>query len=164
MIRPQAAATLRRWRSLLVGAALIGLGLYWALGFGGVLALVGWAVVLVGLGVAITGLQRLWFLAGDGGPGIVSIVEGRITYFGPLTGGSADLSEMSGLIYDPTGRPPHWILEQPGQPALAIPINAEGAEVLFDTFASLPGLSSSRVVQVMRISGSGRTQLWRRGP
>ena len=160
LIRPEIVTALHRWRDVLSGAALAGLGVYWVLGSGGAVAIFGWVLVIAGSGLVVTGAVRAQFVTTGNGPGMVSVVEGKITYFGPLTGGSADLSEISGLGYDPTGRPAHWILDQPGQPSLAIPVTADGAETLFDLFSSLPGVNSTMLLQATR--SRHRAQLWRR--
>ena len=108
------------------------------------------AALAVGALLIIAGIQRGRFRTGSGGPGVVQIVEGRIAYFGPLTGGTAELGQLSRLVLDPSGKPPHWLLHQPGQLPLAIPLTAEGADALFDAFATLPGLQTERMLAEMR--------------
>ncbi len=57
-IRPEARAALHRWREALTGAAVMALGLYWALSVGGFLGWVGWLLVPAGAALAVIGLQR----------------------------------------------------------------------------------------------------------
>ena len=83
-------------------------------------------------------------------------------YFGPLTGGSIDLRELSRLIYDPTLHPAHWRLEQVGQHALLVPVNAEGAQSLFDAFATLPGLRMDRVLKATKGESTHPIVIWQR--
>jgi hypothetical protein len=99
---------------------------------------------------------------GGGGPGVVQVVERRIGYFGPLNGGLVDLDAITSLSLDPTEHPRHWVITHEGGPALHIPVNAEGADVLFDTFASLPGLSPGRVASTLKHEATGPIVLWRR--
>ena len=160
-VRPGAARALHRWREVLIAAAVAALGLWLALGHG-FLVWVGGALVVTGLGLAVVALQRLRFGAGRGGPGVVRVVEGQIAYFGPLTGGAVAQSELRLLRLDPTAKPAHWVLEQDGQPPLFIPLNAEGADALFDVFAALPGLSSTGLLARMRAPGDHPVVIWRR--
>ena len=145
-IRPEAQAALWRWREVILGALVALLGLSWATGPGGVLAWVGWLLVAAGFALGVVGAQRARFRAEGGGPGVVSVDEGQIAYFGPLSGGVVAARELERLTLDPTLHPAHWVLAQPGHPPLAIPINAEGADSLFDIFASLPGLRTEHML------------------
>lgn len=165
LIRPEVRAALSRWQELIAGAAVLALGLYWALGTGGVLAWIGYVVSALGLGLVAMGVQRGRFRRGAGGAGVVQILEGRITYFGPISGGMANLSELSALKLDPSMTPAHWVLEQPGEVPLLIPVDAEQAEALFDIFISLPGLHSSALLRALENPGDQTVVIWRRtGP
>lgn len=159
-IRPEATAALLRWRDVLVGGALIALGLYWILVAGGLLYWIGFAVVLAGGALTVAGIQRARFRQGGGGPGVVTVVEGRIGYFGPLSGGVIDLEDMTQLRLDPSERPAHWHLRQPGQPELAIPVNAEGADLLFDVFATLPGMRTEYMLRLLEAPGDHPVVIW----
>lgn len=162
LIRPKAAQALIRWRDPLIGAAVLALGLYW--GFftgGGLLHWVGYVVALGGCALIVAGLQRLRFRRGGGGPGIVAITEGQISYFGPLNGGAVALSELDALSLDPTEKPAHWILVQPGQPALHIPVTASGADALFDTFATLPGIRTEHMLRQLQQGAAAPVLIWR---
>ena len=165
MIRPEARAQIARWRDALIGACVLLLGLYWAFFTGGgLLHWIGYAVALVGIALTYMGVQRGRFSAGQGGPGIVTVVEGRIGYFGPHGGGIADVGAMTRLILDPRSDPPHWILHRPGEPPLAIPLTAEGADGLFDAFATLPGLNTEAMLSRMHAGGDAPVTVWQRRP
>ncbi len=161
-IRPEAAQSLKRWRETLIGLVVIALGGWWALGLNGILSWVGLILLPIGASLTITGIQRGRFRSKTGGPGMVQIDEGRVTYFGPLTGGSIDLAEMTELTLDPTGQPAHWCLSQPGQPKLFIPVSASGNDTLFDAFSSLPGLRSETLVAAIRTTSDIPVRLWHR--
>ena len=165
MIRPAARAAIARWAEALWGLGVLALGLYW--GFftgGGLLHWVGYAVAIAGALLLVAGLQKGRFRTGSGGPGVVQIVEGRIAYFGPLTGGAADLGDLTRVVLDPSAKPPHWLLHRPGEPDLAIPLNAEGADALFDAFATLPGLKTERMLAEMRKDGTRPVTIWEAVP
>ena len=136
MIRPEAKAQIMRWREVLIGSAAVLLGLWWLAGPGGLLMLPA-AVLIVGGGALIT-------------------------YFGPLTGGSVSLRELSGITLDPTLHPTHWCLEEPGQPPLLIPVNAEGADTLFDAFATLPDFRMTQALAIMKAPGVHPIVIWQR--
>lgn len=162
-IRPEVHAAILRWREALVGAGILVLGLYWVLGVTpGLLTWIGYLALFLGTALVLAGLQRGRARVGGGGPGVVQVVERRIGYFGPLNGGLVDLDAITSLSLDPSEHPRHWVITHEGGPALHIPVNAEGADVLFDTFASLPGLSPGRVASTLKQEGAGPIVLWRR--
>lgn len=159
-VRDGAAATLRRWREVLSGLGLAALGLWWATSTGALVAWIGWVALLIGLALILAGIQRGRFRIPGQGPGVVQVDEGRIAYFGPLTGGAVALSELRRVSHDPTGKPAHWVLSQPGQEDLFIPVTAEGAEALFDIFASLPGLQTERMLASARRRSGQPEVIW----
>ena len=159
-IRPEAQAQLWRLREVLAAGAIMILGVYFVTGPGGLLSLVGWALVIAGLGLGIAGARRLRFHQLGRGPGIVQIDEGQIAYFGPLTGGAVATSELVRVILDPTARPSHWILEQPSSPPLEIPVNAEGTDALFDAFGALPGFRTERMLSELKRQGGAAVVIW----
>jgi hypothetical protein len=162
-IRPEARAALWRWRETLIAGGLGLLALRW-LALPGLLFWLGCVTGVLALVLAVVGVQRARFRIGSGGPGVVQITEGQITYLGPLTGGAVALSELERIVLDPTARPAHWVLVQPGQPDLAIPVTAEGADALFDAFSALPGLNSQRMVTRLRDPGPHSVVIWERQP
>ncbi|MCR9146232.1 MAG: hypothetical protein NXH74_03430 [Rhodobacteraceae bacterium] len=163
-VRPAAAQALHQWREVLIGAGCIALAFWWMLGPGGILAWVGAVLGLGGGALVVIGVQRARFRTGAGGPGVVQVDEGRIAYFGPLTGGVVSLSEMTALHLDPSGKPAHWILYQAGQSAVTIPLTAEGADQLFDVFATLPGLRTGRLLSAMQRHGGRPVTVWENIP
>ena len=161
-IRPEARVALWRWREVLTGAAVGLLGISWVLGPGGLLGWLGWVLVIAAAALAVIGVQRARFRAGMGGAGMVQVDEGQVSYFGPLTGGSAAMSDLNRLSLDPRMKPKHWVLEQPGQPPLFIPVNAEGVDALFDVFAALPGLKTERMLSVLGDEGTSPIVIWQK--
>ncbi len=160
VIRPEVRAALWRLREVLIGALVAGLGLYWGLSALAPLSWVGWGVLFLGCIVSVSGAQRARFWRGKGGPGVVRVDEGQVAYFGPHDGGVVALSELSRLELDPNPEPSLWYLYQPGQPALSIPVTAENADALFDSFAALPGIRTERMLSALRNGGEHRVVIW----
>jgi hypothetical protein len=135
MIRAEAKARLFQWREALIGLCVFGIGLYWLSGYG-ILPWIGGVGAAAGGTLIYTGIQRAQFRGGKGGPGLVSVDESEISYFGPFNGGTMSVREVSMLSLDPRSPPPVWVLSQAGQQDLDIPVNAEGTDQLFDAFAA----------------------------
>ncbi|NOC84964.1 hypothetical protein [Ruegeria sp. HKCCD6428] len=163
-IRPEAKLALWRWREVLVAGFVLILGLSWINGPGGLLGWIGWLLVAVAIALAVIGVQRARFRTGTGGQGVVTVDEGQITYFGPLVGGIIATREIERLALDPTSTPAHWVLEQPGQAVLHIPVNAEGAEALFDVFSALPGLKTEHMLAELNGGSAHPVVIWERTP
>lgn len=145
-LRDGAREALIRWREVIAAAAVTALGLWWA-SRGGVLLLpAGLALAALGAGWGWTALRRLRFQPVGEAPGVVELDEGRITYFGLTGGGSVGLSDLAELrLLRMRGRAV-WRLKQGDGQTLLIPAEAQGAEMLFDAFASLPGIDLGQVV------------------
>ncbi|MEX0281387.1 MAG: hypothetical protein AB3N13_09395 [Arenibacterium sp.] len=163
-IRPEARDALWRWREVLIATLLAFLALSWITGPGGLLGWLGWMVLIIAIALAVVGFQRARFRQNDAGPGVINLDEGRITYFGPLSGGAVDTRDMERLVLDPSATPAHWVLSQPGQPPLFIPVNAAGSEGLFDAFATLPGLKIERMLGQMKQNPAHPVVIWERKP
>lgn len=162
MIRPEAKEQLMRWREVLVGAGAFFLGVWWLAGPMGLLKLPGAVVVIAGAALIWVGVQRARFRGKGQGPGSVSVDEGQINYFGPLTGGAVALREMTRITLDPGLHPTHWRLWQDGVPELLIPVNADGAERLFDAFATLPGLRMEQLLSALKTADKQPIVIWQR--
>lgn len=158
-IRPEAQAAIMRWREALLGGLVLLLGLYWASGFG-ILKWVGFAVLIAGSALVVSGVQRARFRAGSGGAGVVQVDERQITYFGPLDGGAAAIDDLIGVSLDASSEPPVWVLRQPAQPELHIPINATGADALFDAFAALPSIRTEHMLAQLSLKPDHPVVIW----
>lgn len=161
-LRAEARATLWRWREVLAGGAVALLGLWWALhSFGPVRWMAGLVILAGGL-AAVVALQRLRFGAGGDGVGVVQVDERRLAYFGPLSGGVIDLGDLVQVDLDPTGKPAHWVLRDQSGQMVFIPVNAVGAEALFDVFAALPGIRTGRMLDMLTHRPKDRVVIWQR--
>ncbi|MEM6481661.1 MAG: hypothetical protein AAF922_05725 [Pseudomonadota bacterium] len=163
-VRAEALELIQRWREAIAGVAITGIGLWWIFGTGGLLFWMGLVLLPTGLSLGGLGIQRARLRTSSVGLGIVQIDEGRVIYFGPLTGGAVDLAELTRLDIDPTGRPSHWVLHHPGQEPLFIPVNATGSERLLDAFAMLPQFQTSRAVGALTQTSKEKTIIWQRKP
>ncbi|MDJ1006544.1 MAG: hypothetical protein QNJ13_01865 [Paracoccaceae bacterium] len=163
-IRPEILRAANRWReSLAGGAAAIFGAVLWQTGTGAA-AIIGTILVVAGALLLFAGLQRARFRRGGGGAGVVGLDEGRLTYFGPLEGGVIAVADLFAVDLL-TGRSGSvWVLEAPGAAPLMIPVNAEGAEVLFDVFGSLPGIDTAAMLRAVEHPSDGRVAIWARKP
>ena len=162
-LRPEAVAALTRWREVMVALGLAATGLWIALQPGG-LILNGFGYVLIGLGavILVPAIRRARFSTGGDGPGAVQVDEGRIVYMGPVTGGTIALDDLTVLSVRRDGDGQiTWVLADPTQ-LLVIPIDAAGADALFDAFAALPGLNVDRLIRAVQSRTKGSQKLWSR--
>lgn len=161
MIRPELRDGFAKWRDVLIGLAVAVLGAWWATTTFGIFAYVGYAVIALGVVLMIGGWQRMRFQTEGQGPGVVQIVERRLSYFGPLTGGTIDMDDAVRLELIRSGTPAHWrVSGAEGQ--VDIPVNAKGSDVLFDVFASLPEIDMGAVVGAVQDSATTDQVLWQR--
>ncbi|KEO53203.1 hypothetical protein [Thioclava indica] len=155
MIRPEVAQALHRWREVIAAACVVVFG-GWLIWLGGWLLIpLGAAACAIGVAFALIALRRLRFARAVGAPGLVEVVEGRVSYFaasraraigGPDSaapqgmGGEMALRELAEIrLLHLSGRQ-YWRLRTIGGEALLIPLEAAGADTLYDAFASLPGI------------------------
>ncbi|MEL6685500.1 MAG: hypothetical protein AAFN63_05605 [Pseudomonadota bacterium] len=161
--RPEVRAFFRLWREVLFAAAVVLFGLWWALTGTGITQWLGIIFIGLGIGWIIAADQRRRFAQDGDGPGVVQIRERRLAYFGPLDGGVMDMADLNRLEIDPSSRPdPSWVLTSIEGQVLSIPINAKGAEDLFDVFASLPEIKTSTVLDVLSHTPDARVTVWSR--
>ena len=164
-IRPEAAQWLHRWRETLAGAAAASLGVYWTVTDNGALTIIGTVLTIGGALLVFAGVQRARFRRGAGGAGMVQVDEGQLTYFGPVEGGSAAVSDVMRLDLDPKhGSAGSWIVFHRGGDPLTIPVNATGAEALFDVFASLPGIETGDLLAKLNAEPGQQVVIWERAP
>lgn len=161
MIRPEALQRLRDWRETGIGLALLALGLWLMTKPGFILPGFGAALGLAGLALGVVGIRRARFVAHGEGPGVVQVVEGQISYFGPRAGGFMALDEIARLWLSADGT--EWLIRATDGRHLSIPRSARGAEALFDAFATLEGLDMAQLLRQIA-SGPGVTDrlIWRR--
>ena len=162
-IRPELARKLNRWRETLAGLGAAALGFVWFSTEIGPLWLVGMVLMVGGALLAVAGIQRARFRRGSEGPGLVQVIEGQVTYFGPFEGGSVAVDDLVSVELDP-GRQdsPAWVVTGTLGETLNIPVDAAGADALFDVFAGLPGLQTEAMLKRLETSPEERVTVWTR--
>ncbi len=164
-VRPEVVQGLNRWRESLAGGASACLGAFWMVTETGALQIIGTVLAVGGALLFFAGVQRARFRRGAGGPGHVHVDEGQLTYFGPFEGGSAAVSDLIRLDLDPSdGGEGAWVVHHNGGEPLSIPVNASGAEALFDVFASLPGIETGELLARLNAEPAERIVIWERDP
>ena len=161
-IRPEVRAQIGRWREVLIGLVIVGVGSWLALTSFGARFIVGIALFVGGIALIIAGAQRARFRRGDSGPGIVQIDERRIRYYGPFHGGSVAIAGIRRLDLN-AGRGT-WLIWEADPGPLEIPVSAKGADALFDAFGALPGLSTERMLVLLNGSTRETVTVWSREP
>jgi hypothetical protein len=92
----------------------------------------------------------------------VDVDEGQITYFSPLTGCAIAVREVTALVLVRAhGQSPHWRLSSEAGD-LYIPVDADGADALFDAFSTLPGLRTERMVSALKDGTREDVVIWQR--
>ncbi|MGQ0566073.1 MAG: hypothetical protein ACT4OK_13525 [Gemmobacter sp.] len=158
IVRPEAVAALTRWREVIAagGVALAGVWVAWLGGY--LLVPLGLAVIALAAVWGFLSLRRLRFAQGVLAPGWVEVDEGQVGYLGPAFGGYVALPDLVEIrLLTMRGRR-LWRLKQADGQVLLVPVDAAGAERLYDAFASLPGLASSDLLAALETAGpNGQT-------
>ncbi len=152
-VRPEVVTLALRWREAALGAVVVAAG-GWLVWQGGYL-LVPLGLVLLALGASwmVLAVRRQRFGQSGEAPGVVEVLEGQISYFGPTVGGSVGMPELVDIqLLTLRGRRV-WRLKQADGQAILIPVEAEGAERLFDAFSALPGMDTAALVAAVRSAG-----------
>jgi hypothetical protein len=76
-----------------------------------------------------------------------------------------DIADLTRLELDPTGHPAaHWILTGIDGQSIAIPVNAQNADALFDLFGSLQGIQMTAMLDVLSQTPDVRVTVWEKTP
>jgi hypothetical protein len=149
LIRPELLAAAHRGREVVAALALTVVG-GWLATLGGYFFVpLGGLLLALGLGWALLSIRRLRFRQDGDAPGIVRVTEAQIAYMGPRVGGFVGLPELAEIrLLTYRGRR-IWRLRQADGAMLHIPVEADGAEALFDAFATLPGMDTATLVAAL---------------
>jgi hypothetical protein len=149
LIRPELLALAHRGREVIAAAVAVGMG-GWLAVLGGYFFLpLGGIVLALGIGWLVLSLRRLRFRQAGEAPGIVRVTEAEIAYMGPRVGGFVGLPDLSEIrLLTLRGRR-IWRLKQANGQMLHIPVEAEGAEALFDAFTALPSMDTAALVAAL---------------
>lgn len=171
-LRPEAVSAVLRWvEPLLAGGIAIWLAsAAWGLvGRGnpvGLLALIGAAIAAAWCVVAALRKGMSRHGGSPGGPGVVTLREGQIGYFGPDGGGFVAVDSLVAVDLIAEGGELrhilHWRFSDERGQELLIPQEAEGAEYLLDAINVLPRLDYPKIVTAMFSRRERVYRIWRR--
>lgn len=148
-IRPEVLTLLRRYGEAVGAAVIVGAGL-WLMALGGyILIPLGLTVGGIGAVLTVTALRRARFAQTIAAPGIVELDEGQVGYLAPELGGFLSLAELVEIRLLSLRGKRVWRLKQSDGQALLIPVDAAGADRLFDAFAGLPGMDTQALVAAL---------------
>lgn len=170
--RPEAIATVRRWgepalyATVALGGGWQGLRLLGQGAWVGAVMLGLAAFAALALFHAVQRALVRW-RGRAAGPGIVSIHEGRISYFGPEGGAIMALDalvkvEIVTTDDGPIGTDLFWLLQDESGQIVAIPGGADGTTDLLDRLGTLKGFDHIAVLSAMGSTSQGRFRLWQR--
>ena len=149
LIRPEITELIWRAREVIWAGLVVALGL-WLIVLGGYLLVpVGLIIGGVGMVLAVTAFRRMRFVQEVTAPGVVELDEAQVGYLGPELGGFLSLHELVELRLLVLRGRRLWRLKQADGQALLIPVDAKGAERLYDAFAGLPGMDTAALVAAL---------------
>ena len=165
-IRPEMARWFARWGEPLAAGivALVGARILWRglTRYDWMLDAIGAVLLLLGLAAFWAAFRRAQFKPADDGPGLVAVTERRITYMSGHGGGFADIHALRRIeLRSAIGEGRVWVLKHDDGPSLEIPLEATGAEALFDAFAALPGIDMAALIAARKAGGDNRVVIWR---
>ena len=149
MIRVEVSDAAWRWREVIAAGGLgaFGLWLIWLGGF--LLGPIGALMLVLAAFWGVTAWRRVRFAQEVAAPGMVEVDEGQVGYLGPSFGGYVALPDLVEVrLVTMYGRR-LWRLKQADGQALLIPVDAAGAERLFDAFGSLPGMDMAALLAAL---------------
>jgi amino acid transporter len=159
-IRPEITATLSARRETIAAAMVGALGLWLLLASSGyVLPVIGLILLVFGLTWGLQANRRQRFAQEGEAPGIVRVTEAQIAYLGPRVGGFVGLPDLMEVrLLTLRGRR-IWKLRPVDGDPLHIPVEAQGAEALFDAFATLPGMDTAALVAALSAEGTSDSKV-----
>ena len=161
MIRPQAKAFLLRWRELILGIIIVALGAKLYITSFGLLKIASAVAIILSAIAMYIGQQRGRFRMDGVAPGIVSLIEDQISYFGPHHGGTISIANITSVNLITYEEIRSWRLDQNGKPSLIIPVAAMGGELLFDAFTKLKDINLENMVRQLSQENEHSAIIWR---
>lgn len=169
--RPEAVVFLRNWGMPAVLAVTGGYAIVRGWHLVSIGAWTGWILMTLGLFacLALFGtIERAitsW-RGRRGGPGIVTIEEGRISYYGPRPGGVMGVDTLVGIDIVTTDEGPFtddlfWVLSDQWGQQVIIPGGAAGTDKLLDSLGGLKGFDHMTLMKAMSSTSNARFEIWR---
>lgn len=163
LIRPNAARQLKRWAEPGIALLLAAIGVWLALTGLGIVRWFGIFLALVSISFAVLAVRRAMFWGGEFGAGHVEVDEGEIRYLAAYGGASLPVSALRTVrLSQPDKGSRMWGLSGAGMPTLWIPVNASGAQTLFDVFANLPGMDMQALLRHLNGPQTNDVVIWQR--
>lgn len=159
MIRPELRSWLHRWREMIAAGVLAALALWVMAGGGYLLVPLGAGLAALAVGWGLIAFRRLRFQRGVAAPGVVEVDEGQVGYFGPTFGGFVALADLAELRLAEYFGARAWRLKTADGQVLLIPVDAAGADRLYDAFATLPGVDMAALTAALD-HGQPTLPLW----
>lgn len=160
-MRPEVRDLIWRWREVIVAAVFVALLGWWAASSFGFIRYFALAVTAISVIFAIAALQRVRFGVTSGGMGAVEFDEGVVSYLTAGIGGQIEIADMTAVTLLPAGKgPAHWQLEAPAVTPLLVPVDAFGAEKLFDVFVTLEGIETERMLRQLKSAPDQPVVIW----
>jgi hypothetical protein len=168
-IRPEVAASLKKWREAIIAGAILLGALQAASATTGLMNAFSWVTALIGAALFIEGVRRARLPQGGGGVGVVDVDERQITYFGPHGGGALSINELARIKVRTTADGPRssdffWEFTDRSGQRLTVPGNAENASALFDALTALPGADYEAVIKASGSTQAGEFLVWEYTP
>ncbi|MFT6774613.1 MAG: hypothetical protein ACJA1L_002327 [Paracoccaceae bacterium] len=160
----RARAILSRWAETAAAGAITAAALAYGVDAVSVGAWGGWALLALAIPLALwlrLAAIRAISMRNGLGAGVAMVDERRVTYMGPETGGALSLDTLRAVDIE-SGDAPTWILREEGGPTLRIPAGADGADLLPEALAALPGFSEPKALRALAASGRAIHPIWRR--
>ncbi len=149
LIRPAVTDLIWRAREVIWAGLVVAFGL-WLVTLGGLILIpLGLVTAGVGIVLATTAFRRMRFAQGVQAPGVVELDEAQVGFLGPELGGFLSLQELVELRMLTLRGRRMWRLKQSDGQALLIPVDAKGADRLYDAFAGLPGMDTAALVAAL---------------
>ncbi len=168
ILRPTLVARLKPYREVIGAGVVAALGLWVAAQGGVILVPLGLVIAALGATLALNAWRRARFAQGTSAPGIVELDEGQIGYLAPDLGGYLSLNELVEIRLLTIRGKRMWRLKQSDGQAMLIPVDAAGAERLFDAFVNLAGMDSAALIAALGAPPAENLSearvVWRRPP
>ncbi len=169
MIRPEAAAQLRRWfePAIALAATLVAL---WIVGLPDFS--LNWLSVLLGAPLAVAGIVWLRVAIrraraqGGAGEGELFVEERRVLHVGSFGNVQVDLDDASRIDLFARGNHASLMVHTPDGPPVALPLGAKGVDALYDVLTGLPGMDTdalhARLARARRTGNDEIGAVWTR--
>lgn len=162
-IRPKLRRILWHWREVIVTFAITALFGWWALASFGVMFWIWLTAMAIAAGFSLAAIQRARFAQDGAGVGVVEVDEGVVSYLTAHMGAQVEIAALSAVMLVPQGKKKAtWLLDAPGQMPVQIPLDAHGADQLFDVFVGLDGIETEKMLRQIKQMPDKPVVVWKK--